>query len=250
MGLFSSLFGKKEQEIPEAQQASAHQKMVINMSKSQENLNKVLIDMSKTSKIDMSKHIARVALAMDYSGSMDWLYDNGSVQDVITRLLPIALKFDDNGELECWLFSNGKERLKAVTADNYSDYVKRVMKKARMRMGGTNYAPVLQEMVRYYKDIEPSEVPAFIIFITDGDNWDKVETDSIIRELSEYNIFVQFVGIGEERERFGYLKSLDDMPGRKHDNTGFVSVRDMDKMNDQELYTELLRQYKDWLNKK
>lgn len=248
MGLFSNLFGKKEQEIPEVQQAPTPQKMVINMSKSQENLNKVLIDMSKTSKIDMSKHTARVALAMDYSDSMDWLYDNGSVQDTITRLLPIALKFDDNGELECWLFSNGKERLKAVTADNYSNYVKKVMKKARMSMGGTNYTPVLTEMVHYYKDIEPSEIPAFIIFITDGENWDKAETNNIIRELSEYNIFVQFVGIG--KEKFEYLRSLDDMPGRKHDNTGFVAVRDMNKMNDQELYTELLRQYKDWLNKK
>lgn len=60
---------------------------------------------------------------------MDWLYDNGSVQETISRLLPIALRFDDNGELESWLFSNGAERLKAANADNYSSYVKNVMKK-------------------------------------------------------------------------------------------------------------------------
>lgn len=117
-----------------------------------------------------------------------------------------------------------------------------------MRMGGTNYAPVLTEMVHYYKDIEPSSIPAFIIFITDGENWDTEETNDIIRELSEYNIFVQFVGIGDED--FKYLKSLDDMKGRKHDNTGFTAVEDMCKMTDEELYTELLRQYKDWLNNK
>ena len=251
MGFLKNLFGKKEEDpisVDTEQVSTNPQKMVIDMSKSQENLNKVLINMSKDSKIDMCKHTARVALAMDYSGSMDWLYDNGAVQDTITRLLPIALKFDDNGELECWLFSNGKERLKAVTKDNYTDYVKKVMKKARMSMGGTNYAPVLTEMVRYYKDIEPSDIPAFIIFITDGANWDTQETNAIIRELSEYNIFVQFVGIGDER--FDYLRSLDDLPGRKHDNTGFVAVEDMNKMTDEELYTELLRQYKDWLNKK
>lgn len=248
MGLFKNLFGKNSAENESPVVEKSPQPMVIDMSKSQENLNKVLIDMSKSSKIDMSKHTARVALAMDYSGSMDWLYDNGSVQKTITRLLPIALKFDDNGELECWLFSNGKERLKAVNKDNYTDYVKKVMKKARMSMGGTNYAPVLTEMIHYYKDIEPSDIPAFIIFITDGANWDTQETNAIIRELSEYNIFVQFVGIGDER--FDYLRSLDDLPGRKHDNTGFVAVEDMDKMTDEELYTELLRQYKDWLNKK
>lgn len=251
MGFFSFLKGKGNE--PEQTNAPVQEKtqtgtVVIDMSKSQENLNKVLINMSKDSKVDMSKHTARVAVAMDYSGSMSNLFANGSVQDTITRLLPISLKFDDNGELECWLFSNGKERLKAVTKDNYKDYVKQVMKKAHMGMGGTNYAPVLTEMVHYYKDIEPSSIPAFIIFITDGENWDTEETNDIIRELSEYNIFVQFVGIGDED--FRYLKSLDNMKGRKCDNTGFTAVEDMCKMTDEELYTELLRQYKDWLNNK
>ena len=155
---------------------------------------------------------------------------------------------DDNGELESWLFSNGAERLKAANADNYSSYVKNVMKKAHMYMGGTNYAPVLKEMVTYYKDIEPSEIPAFIIFITDGENSDISATNAVIKELSEYNIFVQFIGIGDED--FGYLKSLDNMKDRKHDNTGFTAVKDMNKMSDEQLYTEILRQYKDWLNNK
>ena len=249
MGLFSKLFGGNKTEVKEKVQSTPVNTTasVIDMSKSAENLNKVLIDMSKGSKIDMTKHVARVALAMDYSGSMDRLYYNGSVQNVITRLLPIALKFDDNGELESWLFSNQEERLPAVNVNNYENYVQKVMMKARMSMGGTNYAPVLKDMVKYYKDIEPSSVPAFIIFITDGENFDKAETNKIIKELSNYNIFVQFIGIGNES--FTYLKSLDNMEGRVHDNTGFTTVKDMNKMTDGELYTELLRQYKDWLNK-
>lgn len=249
MGLFSKLFGGNKTEAEEKVQSTPVNTTasVIDMSKSAENLNKVLIDMSKGSKIDMTKHVARVALAMDYSGSMNRLYYNGSVQNVITRLLPIALKFDDNGELESWLFSNQEERLSAVNVNNYENYVQKVMMKARMSMGGTNYAPALKDMVKYYKDIEPSSVPAFIIFITDGENFDKAETNKIIKELSNYNIFVQFIGIGNEK--FTYLKSLDNMEGRVHDNTGFIAVKDMNKMTDGELYTELLRQYKDWLNK-
>lgn len=251
MGLFSKLFGAKEADVVSDQQnvvVDSSKPMVIDMSKSAENLEKVLIDMSKSSKIDMTKHIARVALAMDYSGSMYDLFDDGSVQKVISRLLPIALKFDDNGELESWLFSNGKERLDAVTIDNYKNYVKKVMYNSDMRMGGTNYAPVLKDIVKYYKDVEPSTVPAFIIFITDGENSDQNETNKTVKELSNYNIFIQFIGIGDEN--FKYLKSLDDMNGRKHDNTGFTAVKDMNKMTDEELYTEILRQYKDWLNTK
>lgn len=252
MGLFDKLFGRKEDSTVAVQSETVTNNNstmnVIDMSKSAESLNKVLIDMSKTSKVDMSKHTARVALAMDYSGSMSNLFRNGDVQDVVTRLLPIALKFDDNGELESWLFSNGKERLKPVTINNYHDYVRKVMLNANMSMGGTNYAPVLKDMVKYYKNIKPSTIPSFIIFITDGDNWDTDETNQIVRELSNYNIFVQFVGIGNES--FSYLKSLDNLSGRKHDNTGFTKVSDMNRMTDEELYTELLRQYKDWLNGK
>ena len=135
-----------------------------------------------------------------------------------------------------------------VVPPHYENYVKRVMQRSGMYMGGTYYEPVLSDMVNYYKNIEPSEIPAFIIFITDGENMDKSNTNRIIKELSEYNIFVQFIGIGNES--FNYLKSLDNLDGRKHDNTGFTAVKDMNKLDDQQLYTEILRQYKDWLNNK
>lgn len=254
MGLFSKLFKKDSAE--EIQQETTQQEetkqveqpAVINMSKHQENLDKVIINMSKGSKIDMSKHTARVALAMDYSGSMRELYYSGDVQDVITRLLPIALKFDDNGELESWLFSTQCDGLPAVNINNYKGYVDKVMLKSRMLMGGTRYAPVLEEIVKYYKDKHPSDIPAFVMFITDGENSDPRDTENVIRELSKYNMFVQFVGIGNEN--FNFLKKLDDLSGRKTDNTGFIRVKDMSKLSDEELYTEMLRQYKDWLNKR
>lgn len=114
-------------------------------------------------------------------------------------------------------------------------------------MGGTEYAPVLKDVTKYYIEENPSTLPAFIIFVTDGDNnqKDKAPTDAIVREISEYNEFVQFVGIGSDS--FDYLRKLDDLAGRRFDNTGFISVRDMDQLTDEELYTELLRQYIDWL---
>lgn len=244
MGLFDKLFGAKNTPA-----SAAPQTMAIDMSKHTENLNSVLLDMSKGSKTNLSNHTARVAVCMDYSGSMGNMFQGGGVQDVITRLLPIALKFDDNGELESWLFSNGCERLEPVTASNYKNYVMDVMTESGMYMGGTEYAPVLEDVVEYYKGKYPSETPAFVIFITDGDNSDTARTDRIVRELSEYNMFVQFVGIGTG-SNFDYLRKLDNLSGRKHDNTGFISVKTINKMDDQQLYTEILRQYKDWLNKK
>lgn len=254
MGLFDKLFNNKNSQTGASQNlhpttSQTETVMTIDMSKHKENLETVLIDMSKSGKTNMNTHTARVAIAMDYSGSMSDMFASGEVQDVVTRLLPIALKFDDNGELESWLFSNDYERLAPVTISNYQNYVKKVMLNARMRMGGTNYSPVLNDMVKYYKKQHSSTIPAFIIFITDGDNWDEYETNEVVRELSNYNMFVQFVGIGSGSS-FNYLKALDNLSGRKHDNTGFIAVKDMNKMDDKQLYTEMLRQYNDWLNNK
>ena len=60
------------------------------------------------------------------------------------------------------------------------------------------------------------------------------------------NVFIQFIGIGNEQ--FKYLIALDDMPGRTHDNTGFSKMKDLDNASDNELYTNVLEQFSDWLN--
>lgn len=249
MGFFSKLFNNKQVNSDQNLNSTTPTTMTIDMSKHTEQLETVLIDMSKNGKTDMTNHSARVAIAMDYSGSMSNMFSNGEVQEIVTRLLPIALKFDDNGELESWLFSNDCERINPVTISNHQNYVEKFMLNAGMYMGGTEYAPVLKDIVKYYKDNNPSDIPAFVIFITDGDNSDENVTDSIVRKLSEYNMFVQFVGIGSDSS-FRYLRKLDNLSGRKSDNTGFITVQDMNRLNDEQLYTEMLRQYNDWLNKK
>lgn len=229
-----------------ASKAEEHPQMIsVDLSKHCENLDKVLVDLSKNVKVDLSKHTARVAWAIDYSGSMSRMYRSGEIQKLITRLLPIALKFDDNGELESWIFSDYSEQLKSVTINNYMDYVKKVIGNSHMGMNGTNYAPALRDICDLYEHRQPSDIPAFVMFITDGENWDTFDTDKIVRRLSRYNMFVQFVGIGNED--FAYLKSLDNLSGRKRDNTGFISVEDINAMNDEELYKAMLSQYKDWL---
>lgn len=258
MGFFGNIFGKGGAAqapttnmvgtVPTAATTTGANSMTIDMTKRAENLETVLIDMSKSGKIDMTKHIARVAVVEDYTGSMTGMYRNGTVQEVTNRLLPIALKFDDNGEMESWIFANSYRKLAPVTIDNHVDYVKNVIMRSGMNMGRTYYAPVLRDIVKFYKD-STSNIPAFVIFITDGDNFDEYETSAIIRELSNYNMFVQFVGIGDQSD-FDYLRELDNLPGRKCDNTGFLLARDLVKMGDEKLYTELLRQYNDWLNSK
>jgi uncharacterized protein with von Willebrand factor type A (vWA) domain len=222
----------------------------LSLQKSVLSLDKTLITLEKKSGFSFDGHRAKVAVAMDYSGSMSSLYRNGAVQAVLTRLMPLALRFDDNGELDVWLFDNEYRRMPSMDLSNFDSYVDNEILRNRWHMGGTNYAPVLEDMLKKYfkEDAMTANIPTFVIFITDGANADKTQTDRVIRESANKNIFVQFVGIGSAS--FPYLEKLDDLTGRVVDNTGFIKVSDMARLSDEQLFEMLLEQYPDWLRAK
>ena len=216
----------------------------VNLNKATVSLEKKIVSLAKTTGVNLNAHKARVFVVLDRSGSMWSLYHSGAVQDVLTRLLPLALKFDDNGELEVYIFNNNCNEMTSMNLQNYQDYVENfILKKGYEPTGGTSYSPAIRKTVNNYND--GSSLPAFGIFITDGENSDRIGTNSAIRDSSYCKIFYQFVGIGNER--FNYLQKLDDLDGREVDNTAFVKVSDFAKLSDDELYDKLLEQYPQWL---
>jgi len=216
----------------------------VTLQKAEEGLERHIVSLKKEKNVDLSQHKARVFVVLDRSGSMNYLYRNGEVQEVLTRLLPLALKFDDNGELEVYLFNNRCTQMRAMTLNNYENYVeKEILRKGNGPTGGTSYAPAILKTLDAYTDDCP--YPAFGIFITDGANDDCTATDKAVRESSKYKIFYQFVGIGHER--FNYLEKLDDLDGRSVDNTAFIKVSDFAQLTDEQLYAKLLEQYPAWL---
>lgn len=227
------------------------------------NLSKTMINLSKEANVDLGAIQAQVVAVIDYSGSMSGMYRDGTVQDVINKLLPVGLTFDDNGSVEVFRFDDNFKQIESLTAFNYGNFVKEFMMNGSM--GGTCYAPVLKEIKKQYitgevttkggffgfgkktvkVDTKADTCPVFVIFITDGDNFDKSETDTIIRELSNYNCFVQFIGVGGAH--MGYLEQLDDLSGRACDNTGFERFNDIAHVNTDVLYNKVLKQFADWL---
>jgi len=183
---------------------------------------------------------SRTAVVLDFSWSMDTLYRNGTVQEAVEKFLPLALNFDDNGEMEFWIFDNGFHRLENLTLDNFHGYVDKYIL-SNYNMGGTQFAPVMCDIKSRYVIEEPQNLPNYVIFITDGENSDTTRTTELIQELSHYPIFFQFVGIGNCS--FNYLQSLGDMTGRYVDNADFFSISDMDSIT----YEQLLNEYPQWL---
>ncbi|WP_341480050.1 VWA domain-containing protein [Paenibacillus dendrobii] len=193
----------------------------------------------------MTDVAARVGIVLDISGSMQRLYRNGTVQDVLERILAVACKFDDNGSLDVWIYDNEFRRLPSVTEKDFHHYVTdHILNNASIhKFGRNNEVPVMEDVIRKYTVEEDSELPAFIIFINDGGVVKAIR--KIITAAAVQPIFWQFVGIGESD--FEVLKRLDTMEGRVVDNANFMHLNDFKSISDEELYDRLLNEFPSWL---
>lgn len=209
-------------------------------------LDKTINSLSGMCNVDFSVHRAKVACIMDKSGSLHNDYREGIIQEIILKIMPIALKFDDNGECDFWAFSDKTKRIEGLTLDNFENYIEDIVDRVFPDYGGTNFAPPLVDAYKKYCIEEPSRLPVYIIFITDGDNYDKDETNRIIRELSKHNVFIKFIGTGDS-STFDYLDNMKNLSGKETNNTDFFSAKSIVSMNDETLYKNILRGYPEWL---
>lgn len=207
---------------------------------------------------------ASVGITLDISGSTQGLYKRGTMQRVVENLIPVGIKFDDNGNLDVRTFADGDTYQvigSGATAANYDGFVKReILDNGQVaKWGGTDYAPVIESMLRDYGFYEPAKkgwfggsTPSNTLrpnstsgeavlnyIITDGENGDKSETRAILRAAQDAkcNIYFMFIGVGSER--FQFIRDIADEFG----NVGFLSVADLDKLVDSDdVYEQLLPQ--------
>lgn len=220
------------------------------------------INIRKQQVIDLKKRIglegqkAQVVLSLDFSGSMSSLYSGGKVQQLVERMLPLGLAFDDNGEVDFYLFENSYKKLpENITLQNVFGYIDSKVY-GKYNMGGTEYAPVINAIVKDFggqkskggvmglfakKESAKMDLPVFVIMITDGENSDKSAAEKAIIEASNHGIFFQFVGIGGAS--FNFLRKLDTMSGRNIDNANFFEIYDVTSKSDDELYKLLLNEF-------
>ncbi|WP_230632840.1 vWA domain-containing protein [Paenibacillus athensensis] len=207
-------------------------------------LRKKRVELVLTKK-QLNRVSARVGLVLDISGSMLRLYRNGTVQEVVERILAVACKFDDNAELDIWIYDNLFSRLPAAREQDFEQYVTReIMNNKKIhKFGYNNEPPVMKDVIRKYTVEEPSPLPAFIVFINDGGVHKSIK--KVIVESSVQPIFWQFVGIGNAD--FEVLKRLDTMEGRVVDNASFIHIPEIDAISDEALYDMLLNEFPLWL---
>ncbi|MDR5798943.1 MULTISPECIES: VWA domain-containing protein [Caballeronia] len=211
--------------------------------------------------------VVRVGAALDISGSAKALYKSGIVQETHDRMLGIALKFDDNGEVDTWTFTEGFTRLPTATPENYGSYItEHVLNADIAKWGGTKYAPVMSDIVNFFfgspepkptaekrsflsrlfggPSEEPAAIPAapantmpaWVLFVTDGQNpgADREHVRRLLEGSKKFPIYWSMVGVGDPSE-FGFLQELaDDLP-----NVGFLHLPSLD-VSDEVIYEQLI----------
>ncbi|MFJ8528593.1 VWA domain-containing protein [Bacillus sp. NPDC094106] len=229
-------------------------------------------------KKNLSGVIAQVVFVLDGSTSMRHLYSNNTVQDVTESILAVALNIDDNNSIDVYGFGKSHRHIGDASRANYRNYIQDVFLKKFNLEPYTAYAGVMNKIVKEYgtktitKAVEqpksgffskllgktetvkvdkpqgPVKYPTFVVFITDGDNFDKPEAERIIRESSDQPIFWQFVGIGK-KGNFAFLEKLDNMDGRVIDNANFVrfTKEEINSMSQEKLYETLMNEFPLWI---
>ena len=200
--------------------------------------------MVQLEKKNLNNVTARVALVMDITGSMHSAYKTGIVQQIVNKILPLAVQFDDDGQLDFWYYAKTFEHRPAVDLSNYQTAVPDNWKDLMNKLGGTNNEPeVMHDVIEFYRG---TAQPVYIIFITDGGMARKGDVEKLMKQASEMPLFWQFVGV--DGNNYGLLEKLDDLQGRFVDNADFFALDDFMAVSNDELYDRLLNEFPVWLN--
>lgn len=236
------------QSVPTPKSSSQPAPAKVSLEKKLQKEAPQLVSLAKPLQIELEKRnlqdtIARVALVLDISGSMKKRYGDGTVQEIVNKILPLAVQFDDDGELDFWYYAGRCKRMNSVNMKNYTFAVPYNWNSLMESLGyGNNEPAVMKEVLAEYKQ---SKLPAYVIFITDGGIRREAEIKKVLIEASHEPIFWQFVGIGGHN--YGVLERLDNMSGRYVDNANFFALDDFKLVSNSELYSRLLNEFPQWL---
>ena len=207
-----------------------------------------LVSLAKPLKVELEKKnlmdcVARVALVLDISGSMSMRYKNGTVQEIVNKTLPLAVQFDDDGELDFWYYGTTCRRMPTVNMSNYESAVPYDWKSLMTSIGGrNNEVLVMNDIMDKYRG---TKLPVYVLFITDGGVTRANEIKKILNDSSKEPVFWQFVGVGGSN--YGVLEQLDTLQGRYVDNANFFALDDFMKVSNSDLYARLLNEFPQWL---
>jgi uncharacterized protein YegL len=197
---------------------------------------------------------AAVYLAIDVSGSMQRLFQDGVVQDLAERILGLSAVLDDDGKVPAIFFNHGVREIHEITIGQHVGFMKNISRPA----GGTEFTHAMETIIQHYQrqSEEPDwkYAPALVLFQTDGEQTraSELETERILVSSANLPIFWQFFGMGATQ--FPHLEQLDTLKGRVLDNADLIidpcrtqNGKLVSVLTDGQLYSQLSNNYARWL---
>lgn len=259
---------------------SLKKQRLISMEKQVAASSPTLLSLTKTAAVSLEKkglaeHTARVALCLDISASMGGLYRSGKIQALCERILALGLRFDDDGQVDVFLFGTQAHEAGSLGLDNHTTYVPDLLRQHPLE-GGTRYGAVMTMIRTHYFGSSQERTaplraatPVYVMFVTDGATSDTSVATAQVRASSYEPLFWQFMAIGRSAKavdagsggglfgrrrspswgggEFRFLESLDDLDNRYVDNADFFSVTDPAAIPDADLYDLLMNEYPGWV---
>lgn len=197
----------------------------------------------------------QVKSCIDISGSMQGLFKRGTVQELVDRLLAVAVRFDDNQSIESYAFGSGAVQLNDIKPSMFGNYVDSKFLPEAEKSGhlwsGTSYSRALQLIMKdgkkggFFGFGAKKPEPTYLLFITDGDtNGDEAASEKLLQDFADQNTYVQLIGVGSG-SRFSFLNRMAD----KYDHVGFVTFPRLESVSDEDMYDQLLTdELATWIN--
>lgn len=227
--------------------------MVINLDKQVKQV-KIVLD-----KIGFHEKV-QVVLALDISYSMSSMFRTGVVQELVERLLAIGINMDVNSEIDVYLFGENAHHAASADLNNIEGFVTNEITNRFSLEPTTKYQPVMKLISEDFnfnvstarsffnkltgKGANTTGDPVVVFFVTDGENFDKQNTELFIKGISDFPIFWQFVGIGGTK--FTFLEQLDELQNRRVDNANFFDAGDIASISNDVLYSRILNELPIW----
>ena len=113
--------------------------MAISLAKESEAVKNVL---AKSNFLDTK---VNVEVDADISGSMDWRFSQGVVQDIITKMLAVGMNIDVDGSFVVTAFNDKAFEIGKVTKSNIEGFIDKVfLRKVEVR-GSTKYSTAMEK---------------------------------------------------------------------------------------------------------
>ena len=201
-----------------------------------QNLKKVLPS------LNLAQCRARIVLVIEASQQTAQYFSNGSMQNLITKVLPLAMQFSDNAQLEYWLYGSRPKKMFPIGERNYASAIPNDWGSLMWSLGENKSETTA--MTEVLSSCQPFNMPSYILFITSGNIPLNSQIEQMVVSSSQFPVFWQFLGMGNSR--YGVFENITNLPGSTVCNAKFAAISGFSQNSAPELYKFLLSDFSKW----